>query len=347
MISSRIDDRSVSVTPQEPDDLLALRRVIRIGDSVSASTTRAIRAEREHMRPDRGERVRIKVTIDVEAISLDSVLDRLRIRGTITASNNESVSHGSHHSVVVVPGERITVSKRTWSALDKRLLSRSAQDGGYVLIAVDSRECGIARLTGTHLKVLPNIYSGAGGKQYKATADPQTFYAGIRMAVTACAQAGDRIIVFGPGQEKKRLAAVLAESGKIGEPAVVEGIDSGGEDGVYLFSRSQALHDIMSDSKLAQVLGIVEDVMRLAGSQSSRFAMGFTDVKRAASMGAVESIVFSDKVLADAGEEETVALLNSAESGGARVYAADMTTDIGMRVSGLGGVIALLRYAIN
>lgn len=347
MISSRLGDGSVSATPEEPDDLLALRRVIHIGDSVRASTTRAIRPEREHARPDRGERVRITIAIVVEAISLDSVLDRLRIRGTITASNNESVSHGSHHSLVIVPGERIAISKREWSALDRRLLRKSPVDTGYILIAVDSRECGVARLAGTHLKVLPNIYSGAGGKRYRTTSDPRTFYASIRMAASSCAQAGDRVIVFGPGLEKKRLCALLVESPKMADPAIVEGIDSGGEDGIYLFSRSKAMHDIMSESKLARVLGIVEEVMRLAGSRSNRFAMGYADVLRATDSAAVGSLVFSDKLLADAGEEEAILLLNSAEAGGADVFAVDTTTDAGMRVSGLGGVIALLRFGIN
>lgn len=347
MISSPVGDGLISVTPQEPDDLFALRRVIRIGDSISASTTRAIRVEREHMRPDRGERVRINVTLDVESISLDSVLDRLRIRGTITASNNESVSHGSHHSVVIVPGERFTISKRDWTPLDKRLLRKSPADRGYILVAIDSRECGIARLTGTHLKILPNIYSGAGGKQYRTTTDPRTFYSSIRTAVTSCAQKDDYIIVFGPGQEKKRLCTILDDSEKIAEPVIVEGIDSGGEDGVYLFSKSQAMHKIMSDSKLARVLGIIEDVMRLAGSRSNRFAMGYDDVTRAVSSNAVASIIFSDKLLADAGEDATVLLLNSAEAGGAEVFAVDTTTDVGMRVSGLGGVIALLRFGIS
>lgn len=347
MISSRVDDGSVSVTPQEPDDLLSLRRVICIGDSISASTTRAIRPEREHARPDRGERVRINVTLEVENVILDSVLDRLRVRGTITASNNESVSHGSHHSVVIVPGQRITISKRSWSALDKRLLRTQREDRGYILVAIDSRECGVARLTGTHLKVLPNIYSGAGGKRYKTTSDPRTYYASIKTAVTSCALGGDSLIVFGPGQEKKRLCSILAEAENIAEPTIAEGIDSGGEDGIYLFAKSQAMHDIMSESKLSRVLDIVNDVMRLAGLCSNLFAMGYDDVMRAVTSRAAQSIVFSDRLLSDAGEDAAVILLNSAEEGGTNVYAVDTSTDVGMRVSGMGGVVALLRFGLS
>lgn len=347
MISSRSPDGTVSVTPQEPDDLLALRRVIRKGDMIGASTTRAIRAERERIRPDRGERMRISVTLEVQTVTLDSVLDRLRISGTITSSSHESVSHGSHHSVVVVPGEQIRISKRDWSALDKRLLKKSASDKGYVLVAIDVRECGIARLAGTHLKIMPNIYSGGGGKQYRNTADPKTFYAGIRTAVSSCAMPNDAIVVFGPGQEKRRLCTVLAESEKLAEPVIVDGIDSGGQDGIYIFSKSEQMKQIMAESKLARVLGIIEDVMRLAGLRSTKFAMGYKEVQKATAIAAVDSIVFSDKLLADSGEESAISLLNEAEAGGANVFAVDASTDIGMRVSGLGGVIALLRFAMR
>ena len=347
MISKRLGDGSIYVTPQEPDDLLALRRVIRVGDSISASTTRAIRPDREHGRPDRGERIRISVTLDVEKISLDSVLDRLRIQGTITASSNESVSHGSHHSVVIIPGERLKIHKQDWSSLEKRLLRTKDADRAYILVAVDSRECGIARLTGTHLEFLPNIHSGAGGKRYRTTNDPRVFYASIKTAVVACAQANDGLVVFGPGQEKRRLGTILGEAENITKPIIVEGIDSGGQDGIYLFAKSQAVQDIMSESKLVIVLKIIDDVMRLAGMTSKRFAMGYDDVTRAVESSAAESIVFSDKLLSDAGEDATVSLLNSAESGGTAIYAVDTSTDVGMRVSGLGGVIALLRFGLS
>lgn len=347
MISSRASDGSVSVVPEEPDDLISLRRVIRVGDTITASTTRAIRAEREHARPDRGERRRISVRLTVEMISLDSVLDRLRISGTISESSHESVSHGSHHSVVVTPGERIAISKRNWSALDRRLLRPERADCAYVLVAVDSRECGVARLAGTHLKIIGGIRSGAGGKRYNVTSDPRAYHADIRAAVSACAQAGDGLVVFGPGLEKGRVCAKLAGLEGVAEPQVAEGIDSGGEDGIHLFAKSETMRRIMSESKLARVLNIVDEVIRLAGQQSARFAMGYRDVLRAVDAGAAASIVFSDRLLADVGEDPAVGLLNSAEAGGTEIYAVDTSTDIGMRVSGLGGVIAILRFALR
>ncbi len=343
MISSRTADGSMHVTPEEPDDLIALRRVLAPGDLVTASTTRAIKVEREHARPDRGERVRIRITLRVERASLDSVLDRLRVAGPITGSSHESVSHGSHHSITVTPGERITISKRSWTPLHRRLLGRTRAARAFIVVATDTRECGIARLVGTHLHILPNIYSGIAGKRYRVSTDATAYRAGVRVAVSSIAHAGDGLVVFGPGEEKRRVCSELDKIEGL-EAHVIEGIDSGGEDGIHTFAKSAMMREIMSGSKLARVLEIVEEVMRMAGSRSRLYAMGHADVLRAVTSRAASAVVFSDRLLADAGEDAAVRLLNEAESGGADVYAVDTSTDVGMRVSGLGGVIAILRF---
>ena len=39
--------------------------------------------------------------------------------------------------------------------------------------------------------------------------------------------------------------------------------------------------------------------------------------------------------------------LNDAENKGVKAYGIDSTTDVGLRVSGLGGIIAVLRFPID
>jgi protein pelota len=63
-------------------------------------------------------------------------------------------------------------------------------------------------------------------------------------------------------------------------------------------------------------------------------------------MGAVESLVFSDKAIQD-DEQKMINFLNDVEGKGVKIYSVDSSTDIGLRVTGLGGVISLLRYAIG
>jgi protein pelota len=74
--------------------------------------------------------------------------------------------------------------------------------------------------------------------------------------------------------------------------------------------------------------------------------MGFDETYNANQMGAVESLVFSDKAIQD-DEQKMINFLNDVEGKGVKIYSVDSSTDIGLRVTGLGGVISLLRYAIG
>jgi len=38
----------------------------------------------------------------------------------------------------------------------------------FILIAIDTSDCGFGKLKGTHMHIVPNIYSGSSGKQYKS-----------------------------------------------------------------------------------------------------------------------------------------------------------------------------------
>ncbi|MCH2404661.1 MAG: mRNA surveillance protein pelota [Nitrosopumilus sp.] len=345
MITKIIDENSISVMPEDSDDLLNLRRIIKENDKVIGDTTRVLKQDKDYSRPDKGERIKVRIALTVEKISLDDVLDRLRIGGTISESSNESVPHGSHHSFILKINDGITISKKRWTPIEKNLLVSSNSQVGFVLVAIDTGDCGIARLRGTHLEFIPNIYSGSGGKRYKTNFNIEKFFEQVQQAVSTVFKKGDSIVVFGPGETKKRFVNFIQKSQKY-KVQVVEGIDSGGEDGIYIFTKSQTMKEIMSDSKLAKVSSIIDEIMLLANKKSGKFTMGFDETFNANQIGAVESLVFSDKAIQD-NEQKMIDFLNDVESKGVKIYSVDSSTDIGLRVTGLGGIVSLLRYAIE
>ena len=58
-------------------------------------------------------------------------------------------------------------------------------------------------------------------------------------------------------------------------------------------------------------------------------------------------MIYSNSILDKLNEFEFINLLNSTETIGGKIYGVDASTDIGLRVSSLGGVIGLLRFAIR
>ncbi len=348
MITKNIDDNLISVIPEDSDDLLNLRRIIKENDKVIGDTTRVLKQDKDYSRPDKGERVKVRIALNVEKISLDDVLDRLRIGGTILESSNESVPHGTHHSFILKINDGITISKKKWLPFEKKLLESSNNQVGFVLVAIDTADSGIARLRGTHLEFMPNIYSGSGGKRYKTNFNIEKFFEQVQLAIETILKKGDTIVIFGPGETKKRFVNFIQKSQNLQKfkIQVVEGIDSGGEDGIYTFTKSNSMKEIMSDSKLAKASSIIDEIMNLANKKSKKFTMGFDETFNANQMGAVESLVFSDKAIQD-DEQKMIDFLNDIETKGVKMYSVDSSTDIGLRVTGLGGIVSLLRYPIE
>lgn len=346
MIAKPIDENSVALIPEESDDLFTLRRIIKKGDKLTGDTTRAIKQEKDFSRPDRGERIKIRVALDVEKISIDDVVDRLKAHGTIIESDSESVRKGSHHSLVLKIGEPFTLTKKNWVDIEKKLIYGKKENHSFLLVAIDTGDCGIGRLSGTHLSLMPNMYSGASGKQYKAKFNIETFFEDVQSAISAFIREGDFIIIIGPGETKKRFGNFLAELsiGKKHKIQVVEGIDSGGEDGIYTFIKSEAMKQVMAQSKIAKVSAIIDEIMLRVNKKSNKFTMGFDETTKANEAGAVESLVFSDRVFEKQDEDRVIEFLNHAENKGVNVFAVDATTDVGLRVSSLGGIVSILRF---
>src|SRR5690606_25088402 len=131
-------DNKIVVTLEEPDDLFSLRRVIEVGDSITADTTRVIKQDNEFSRPDKGERIKIRIILRVEKISFDNSVDRLKISGIIITSNNENVPRGLHHSITLKVGDTVVLEKSRWNENYLKILSKSVMKFKYLLVSVDS-----------------------------------------------------------------------------------------------------------------------------------------------------------------------------------------------------------------
>jgi protein pelota len=339
------------IIPEDADDLFTLRRIIEKGDRVVADSTRLVKQVKEYGRPDKGERVKIRVAIRVEHIKLDLAVDRLRVSGTITDTDNEMVPRGTHHSLSINAGDTATVDKgRRWRDVEIRLLKRSVSSSNFILVAIDTQEAAVAKVAGTHVKVIPNIYSGQSGKRFQ-TKNPniETYFIDIAKTISSIISENDKVIIFGPGESRRRFYNILVSGQYIlkDKVQIVEGIDVAGEDGIFVFLHSAAMKKIMSTSKLAEVSLMLDRVMLMVNRGEAKFAIGMNEVSNAAPLKAIEAVVFSDSIFKTSTEEEIVKLLNLIESYGAKIFAVDSSTDIGLRVSSLGGIVAILRYAIH
>ena len=52
MITKTLDENSISLMPEDSDDLLTIRRILKIDDKIVGETTRVLKQEKEYSRPD-------------------------------------------------------------------------------------------------------------------------------------------------------------------------------------------------------------------------------------------------------------------------------------------------------
>jgi len=114
---------SCSLTIESSEDLWTLRRLIAKGDVLVTRSSRVVKREDEFSRPDKGERVKVTIALSVEEVHLDSSIERLRVRGTITETSDESINRAGTHSVTLSRDTRSLsgrkgggISRQHWSA---------------------------------------------------------------------------------------------------------------------------------------------------------------------------------------------------------------------------------------
>ena len=49
--------------PEDSDDLLNLRRIIKENDKIIGDTTRVLKQDKDYARPDKGERVKVRIAL--------------------------------------------------------------------------------------------------------------------------------------------------------------------------------------------------------------------------------------------------------------------------------------------
>ncbi|MEM0117025.1 MAG: hypothetical protein QXX17_06700 [Conexivisphaerales archaeon] len=340
--------KGIVLTPEDSADLWALRRIIERGDEIEAWTTREIKQDGDFVRPNKGKRIKVKIRLAVEQLNFDNELGRLRVRGVITGSSDESVSRGSYHSIEVLPSKEITLFKDLTPA-QMQIISRRKSYKSFVIVAIDTREAGIGILKGLTLSYISTIRSDIQGKLYHQDygkhMNKYLNQVSDLLVKTTEGYSDYEIIVLGPGQTKNHLANRLHELGR--NVRVVDGFDVVGEDGVKIAINSDNLRSIFKGTEYEKAQSILEEVKARLGRNDHKLALGFASCRASVDAGAVEAILLADDIFKNVAEEDVVKLANEAEGIGSKVILVDSSTLLGVQIGRMGGAVATLRFPID
>ncbi|MHA1156283.1 MAG: hypothetical protein ACTSQK_09265, partial [Candidatus Heimdallarchaeota archaeon] len=204
---------SVSVIPETVDDLYVLYNLILPLDKVKARTYRRIRVGEEDGRAEKGERVSMILTLEVEDVKFHEFANRLRIKGKITDGPEDLISYGTYHTINVETGTLLTIGKEIWSKIDKDRLEaavRKSASAKVLIVAIDDSEATLAAIGAFSSTILVNIKERipkkSGSKEKIRAEKIAKFYSTVTFAIEEAFSSkipdATAMVLAGPGFTK-------------------------------------------------------------------------------------------------------------------------------------------------
>ncbi|PWR70048.1 mRNA surveillance protein pelota [Methanospirillum stamsii] len=327
----------IHLFPENSDDLWHLHHLINPGCLVFATTLRSVEGTQDKIRPEKQEKRPVRLGIRVEDVEFHEYSIRLRVFGVIESG----VDTGSHHTLNLEPGFEISVIK-AWSANDLERIERAVKGSNAEAIHILVIEEGEAELYRVHSFGPKQIWSLAAGSGKTAELSSREVFS--ETVISQISAITGPLVIAGPGFVKEEIIAKYRRNNPSRTaPLVIGDTRTGGRRAVQEIIGQGILEKLNGDLQLAREVTCLDELMRRIGKDEP-VAYGSADVREAISCGAVQTLLVTDSLLR---EPEIAGIIRQAEEMRSEVVIFSSRFEPGERLSGLGGVAALLRYNIR
>ena len=333
----------ISLVPESVDDLWHLKHLISPGDLVFALTHRKAPASTDKLRPEKLERRAVRLGIRAESVEFATSSSWLRVHGVIEVGQDA----GSYHTLNLEPGADVSIIK-VWRTHDLGRIEEAVAESRrpkVVIALIEEGEASIGVLRQFGVETASEIKAGGGkGMGGKGGESRSEFLEEAAKELARVAAGEAKVILAGPGfikeDLKKRIDSTLPDlAGRI----VLSEATAMGVSGFQEVLRRGAIDKILEDSRLGLEATLMEDLLREIATDG-RCAYGPAEVREAASMGAVETLMIGDELVRSPEMDE---LMRSVSDARGRVVIFSSEFEPGKRLSALGGVAAITRYKIR
>ncbi len=332
----------IKIRVENPDDLWHLHNLVVLGDSVRASTYRREETKTDKVRPERGEKVRVTLTIRVEGVEFQPYADRLRISGVIVEGPQDL---GRHHTLNVAVDDVLSIIK-TWKPHELRRIDEAvaaAQKPLVAFLSLDDEEALLAQLRQYGVRELATIRAPGHGKMFPS-GDARTAYFDEILAKLRTTDLGEALVIVGPGFTRDSLLEYLkARDSGIASKVHSHGTAHAGMQGIQEALKSGVGAKVFGDSRVGLETRLVEKLLE-AIATNRPCAYGPAEVGEAVEAGAIDTLLVSDGVVRNSGIED---LMRAAEDARGTVVLVSRHHEAGQKLEALGGIAALLRFPIK
>lgn len=333
----------IKLMPESIDDLWHIENLLDEGDLVYATTLRRKEDKGDKLRPERTEKVRMRLGIRVTKVEFHESDDRLRLLGTIESGPQDV---GQHHTLMIGIRDDLTVVKSEWKQAHLERIRRAVDASdrpSVVFVAIEDTEAVIAIAREYGLKEVATITRNPGGKMYDSKSDEQEFLSVVAEKVMSVDEEAP-LVVLGPGFTKESLARSMRDRhpDRCSNLTVLS-TGQAGMAGIQEVMKRGLGGKAVEDSRVATETQLVERLFSEI-STDGLFAYGLDSVRLAAEAGAIDTLLVSDVKVRTS---EADSLLRAVEGSRGRFFIVSSLHEAGRKLESLGGVAAILRYRME
>ncbi len=346
----------IEFIPDCIDDLYAIYRILKVGDYVRTVTTRRIKKGDEDGRADSGERVKMTLEVEVEEFAFHGFGDNLRIKGKIIAGPEELISLGSYHSVSLTLLEKVRLTKKQWTPMEKQIIEdieESSMLSQILIITMDEESACVTFVTQFSVNILTEYNSSMTRKfsdLKQHSTEKGNYYKDLYQVITdtLTQYQTETVILAGPGFAPEEFLDFVKKRDKtLSDKIQFVHANSGGRVGLHEVLSKKIPEKIATEQRVVYETRLLDEMFKRIGQETNDFTYGLANIKKALEIGAIDTLMISDDLLRidDIERRELIDELvekNSEMKGKTVIFS--MQHDTGKQLSTLGGVAALLRF---
>jgi protein pelota len=353
----------LALVPESLDDLWHLKHVIEPGDLVYSLTYRRIEEATDKVRPDKADKKPVRLGIRTDAVEFHKFSRRLRIKGVIEEGPETEL--GAYHTFNIEPDTKLSVVKAWKEHQLKRLREAEKAFATIAVLVVTVEEgeavAGIVRQYGVDELFSLRYSSGKGMEHAGGGSSKSVFFGELLKQLQNSMQTtkAEALIIAGPGFIKDDFFSFLKDHDmELAKKTRIEQASSIGVSGFLEVLKRGAVERLKHEERLTKEVTLLDRLMaEISKDEGGKAVYGKDEVRKALEYGAVETLMVSDEKLMRTrmGEEGTEQekeaeeidrMLEEAERKRGEVVIFSTEFEPGKRLNALGGIAALLRFAI-
>nr|CAG4651871.1 EOG090X07BV [Triops cancriformis] len=337
---------TITLTPDDPEDMWHAYNIIAAGDMLRASTIRKVQTETA-TGSSSSSRVRTVLTVEVESVDFDTQACVLRVKGR-NVEENQYVKMGAYHTLDLEPNRKFTITKAHWDSVALERVDSACDPTQIADVAAVVMQEGLAHvclvtssMTLIRAKIdvaIPRKRKGGSTQHEKGM---QKFFETVLQAilrhinfdVVRC------VILASPGFVKDQFLDYMFQTAVKTDNRVL--LDNKPK---FIYP---AIASRLADTKAAAEVRALETFYGLLQNEPNRAFYGVKHVELANESEAIDTLLISDNLFRSQNLNERkryVALVDGVRNSGGTVRIFSSLHVSGEQLALLSGVAAMLRF---